>query len=490
MKAKNSIILIIGLLLGILLAACATADPGSTTIPPAQAHDTTAPVDDGILSGADGYRIVYAQDSDKYVKRACELLQETLGGIEMVSDAEPAAEYEILVGNTNRPESGPATEGLGAWDYAAHVEGDKLVLTGGSNLAVLHAVTAVARDDSIAADDSGAWVIPSDYSLYFDGAEDRQEYMADPDRFLVSWIYQFDVPDWMRDYEEKMAAFRDPDGRMMSSHHRGGKIYYPENSIETIISAIQMGADNIEIDVRITRDGVPVLMHDETLLATTDWSEKHGKDGLPDSDNVTDWSLEELRQLRLKTVDGKLTDYLIPTFEEALLVSKGRTTLRLDKTSNKEWESYIWPAIQRTEAWTTCILPDWYTMERKDEIFHMILEISGEKIMFYHSLYPDECEQWDAQIRLLLDKGYQPIMRWETFRTSGVDMRVEAVTPYLQQIRDMVRINADIQAMNQCKERMDVGDEVYEAGVEMMLIDNTLLVQQYIAENYEPTPYE
>ena len=112
--------------------------------------------------------------------------------------------------------------------------------------------------------------LPRDYSVFFDGAEDRDEYIADPDKFLCSWVMEFDVPDWLRDFEEKKAAFADPDGRMISCFHRGDGEYYPENSIEGIISAIQMGADNLELDLRLTKDGVVVLMHDATLNRTTD----------------------------------------------------------------------------------------------------------------------------------------------------------------------------------------------------------------------------
>lgn len=47
--------------------------------------------------------------------------------------------------------------------------------------------------------------------------------------------------------------------------HRGASSYLPENTLSAFYLGLWMGADGIETDVRRTRDGVPVLFHDETL---------------------------------------------------------------------------------------------------------------------------------------------------------------------------------------------------------------------------------
>jgi glycerophosphoryl diester phosphodiesterase len=47
--------------------------------------------------------------------------------------------------------------------------------------------------------------------------------------------------------------------------HRGDPYRFRENTIGSIRSALDRGADAVEIDVRLTRDGVPVLLHDESL---------------------------------------------------------------------------------------------------------------------------------------------------------------------------------------------------------------------------------
>lgn len=47
--------------------------------------------------------------------------------------------------------------------------------------------------------------------------------------------------------------------------HRGDPYLFRENTLPSVRSALERGADAVEIDVRLTRDGVPVLLHDATL---------------------------------------------------------------------------------------------------------------------------------------------------------------------------------------------------------------------------------
>lgn len=51
--------------------------------------------------------------------------------------------------------------------------------------------------------------------------------------------------------------------------HRGASAYAPENTLPAFERAVQQGADAFELDVRLTRDGAPVVIHDETLERTT-----------------------------------------------------------------------------------------------------------------------------------------------------------------------------------------------------------------------------
>lgn len=102
--------------------------------------------------------------------------------------------------------------------------------------------------------------------------------------------------------------------------HRGDWKTYPENSLEAIKSIIDMKGDIVEIDVQRTKDGQYILMHDETVDRTT-----NGK-GI-----IAEMTFSEIQKLRLKDSKGNVTGYRIPTLEEALLLSKGKIMLNLDK---------------------------------------------------------------------------------------------------------------------------------------------------------------
>ncbi len=74
------------------------------------------------------------------------------------------------------------------------------------------------------------------------------------------------------------------DGRFVIGH-RGNAARAPENTLESFRQAAALGVDAIELDVRLTRDGVPVVIHDPTLGRTTDRG-----------DVVSDISLARLRR--------------------------------------------------------------------------------------------------------------------------------------------------------------------------------------------------
>ncbi|MFI5864906.1 glycerophosphodiester phosphodiesterase [Streptomyces sp. NPDC051546] len=80
--------------------------------------------------------------------------------------------------------------------------------------------------------------------------------------------------------------------------HRGDPYRVRENTLPSIRSAFERGADAVEIDVRMTRDGVPVLLHDEDLRRL--WGH--------------DVRLEDVTAPQLK----ELTDGGIPTLRQAL----------------------------------------------------------------------------------------------------------------------------------------------------------------------------
>ncbi len=60
--------------------------------------------------------------------------------------------------------------------------------------------------------------------------------------------------------------------RTLNIAHRGFSGMYPENTMEAFKKAVEIGSDGIETDLHITKDGVIVICHDETIDRTTDGS--------------------------------------------------------------------------------------------------------------------------------------------------------------------------------------------------------------------------
>ena len=132
---------------------------------------------------------------------------------------------------------------------------------------------------------------------------------------------QVDVRD-LRRTDALLAALHNPGSRyVMVVSHRGDWRDFPENSIPAIESAIRMGVDMIELDLKMTRDSVLVLMHDTTVDRTTTG---HGR--------VSDFTLDSLKTLTMKSAHGvKRPGVQVPTLREALLACKDRALVNVDQ---------------------------------------------------------------------------------------------------------------------------------------------------------------
>lgn len=84
--------------------------------------------------------------------------------------------------------------------------------------------------------------------------------------------------------------------------HRGYSIRYPENTLLSFSKALETGCDGIELDVQLSRDGIPVIMHDELVDRTSDG---HGP--------LKDMTFAQLRELHLP--EGEQIPALAEYFE-------------------------------------------------------------------------------------------------------------------------------------------------------------------------------
>lgn len=104
--------------------------------------------------------------------------------------------------------------------------------------------------------------------------------------------------------------------------HRGDSAHRPENTLASFASAMEVGADLIELDVQLTRDGHVVVIHDPTVDRTTD-----GRGP------VADLTLAELRRLSAgypALFGGAYSGERVPTLAEALGFVRGRCRLMIE----------------------------------------------------------------------------------------------------------------------------------------------------------------
>lgn len=112
---------------------------------------------------------------------------------------------------------------------------------------------------------------------------------------------------------------------ILAVSHRGDWRYAPENSLMAVQRCIDLGLDIVEIDVRLTKDGHLVAMHDKTVDRTTNGS------GL-----LSDLTLAEVKELRLKNACGvRHSRQQVPTLEEVMTLTKDKIMVNLDKTEGE-----------------------------------------------------------------------------------------------------------------------------------------------------------
>lgn len=102
--------------------------------------------------------------------------------------------------------------------------------------------------------------------------------------------------------------------------HRGASGHAPENTLVAVRRAMEMRAEMVEVDILLSKDGTPVLLHDSSLDRTTSGT------GL-----VNEYTLSELKQFDAGSWFGETFEgERIPTVEELLELCKGRMAVNLE----------------------------------------------------------------------------------------------------------------------------------------------------------------
>lgn len=192
--------------------------------------------------------------------------------------------------------------------------------------------------------------------------------------------------------------------------HRGLCTGTPENSLAALGAAVALGADEVEFDIRPTKDRVLVLSHDP---------------GIPGYPPISELTLEELRKIPVPVKDGKLEGITVVTFEEALRKFTCQTVINLHvKTPDnvnpiEEWilleiarllhkydcEKHVYlmcgnDAVQEQfKKYMPGIRRCMGAGIEKDRIVERAIRLGCEKVQFYHGHMSEE------NIRLAKEHG-------------------------------------------------------------------------------------
>ncbi len=190
--------------------------------------------------------------------------------------------------------------------------------------------------------------------------------------------------------------------------HRGASAYAPENTMIAFEKAIQMGADGIELDVQMTKDGQLVVIHDETINRTS-----NGRG------YVSQYTLDELRKYNFNNGFKTNKPINIPTLEEVYKYM-GITSLMINvelKNSIMEYKGMEEKVIDLARK-----------MKLEERIIYS--SFSRESIAKIRKLAPD------AKVGILY------IGRWQEVQSYAKQIGITALHPSFKTVKERILVQS------------------------------------------------
>lgn len=192
--------------------------------------------------------------------------------------------------------------------------------------------------------------------------------------------------------------------------HRGAMSTHPENTIPAFKEAIRLGAQMIEFDVQLTKDGALVLMHDATVDRTTNGKGK-----------VADLTLAELKELDAGSkLDAKFAGTRIPTFEEALAVFPKNVWLNCHLKGGAAVGQATAMVIEKTGRKHQALLAATADAAKSARAAVPDILICNMERQSNSMAYAQETIAMKAQFIQLLGKGEVPVEAVKLLKDSGI----------------------------------------------------------------------
>ena len=231
--------------------------------------------------------------------------------------------------------------------------------------------------------------------------------------------------------------------------HRGVKDLCPENTLESILKAFDLGLSFVEIDVKISKDRVPILLHDDTLDRTTNGS------GL-----AIDYDYENIKKLDAgKFFYKENTNIFIPKLEDVLsLCSNYNGNLNIELKPNKNFEKENVYQIYK-------ITKNINQMDIFFSSFDMIsiLEISKLYPQSIRSFLLDDFKQYNIDDLISISINHD-------LKICGLN--IDLITADI--IRKIKKSNISITVYSDKNINLSNANDIFSIGVDSIFVDNPL----------------
>ena len=229
--------------------------------------------------------------------------------------------------------------------------------------------------------------------------------------------YRLDFPT----VQEMYAYFKyAPDKKIISGHRGTVEEGMRETSIPSMEAVLKHTSAIFEVDPRLTKDSIAVMVHDATLERTTTGTGK-----------VADYTWEELQNLFLKDHQGQVTAHKINTLEEMILWAKGKTVLNLDKKDLPLAHTAALIEKHNAYAWV------WVTVHTVDQA-RFYLEKNPKQYLSMHIRTAEDLAAFESSglpyDRMIVYIGPEIVAAnqtmYEHFRAKGVMCMISTVSSY------------------------------------------------------------
>lgn len=227
---------------------------------------------------------------------------------------------------------------------------------------------------------------------YGQGGNDESVYQSDIPYLIIDSYLDFPKVVAPLLEQKKKLFWTQSTENIFVAAHRGWRSRYPENTMAAFRGALELGVDQIETDVRITKDGELVLIHDPTVDRTTNGSGK-----------VCEMTLAELQSLDAGQGER------IPKLRDLMELVKDHPTLTLD-LELKEYPAPGWEEVSYSVADRVIAMAEEYGFKDRCVFntfpgkLHEYLEEKYGKSIRRHVFYP----QSQMEKHLLVPCAYDP----------------------------------------------------------------------------------